>query len=360
MQELLSLQLRNNALKFKVIEGVIVDEKKWTETKVISSSPGGGYVGPNGGYISGPTVRTRSIPHHNLWIKDHKSGKEFPLDLGGRDIPLRAGHEIFIVKADPGEDDIHMVFMVNRSTEKVYPFINNLRKFVSKSAKIAPVHGILRVLSSLVLAVSASIIVGLIYASVETSMVSTEEQYNGMKILAETIHVPYQQWKKLAARKEQFLLLNEFRLEHQAKLANGSKLFDQMVKKKFGVPYGFLRLNEKTRRKNLSIDQEKELFQFVNGYPQEAYEQSEDYSVVRNNAELHGVILGLCFCLIFVVLGVRWAMKPVSKYGQELIEAEAKVTAHFEQLANALMKKPLRDVSPALPPAEAVGSGLER
>lgn len=157
MQELLTLPLGRNVLKFEVIEGVIAGEKKWSETHVYSTG-GSGYVGSRGGYINLPAIHSNIICRHEVWVREHGSGKEFSLDFSGRDIALREGHEVAFVLADTGENQ-YFALLVNRTALQTFCLINNIRKFVIEATKMQKIEGAGLILGSLVGAVVCGIFV---------------------------------------------------------------------------------------------------------------------------------------------------------------------------------------------------------
>lgn len=75
----------------------VLDQQKWDKTKVTVSG-GGGYVGPNGGYVNAPQVHTRQIAQHEIWLRD-SDGKEVPLHLANHNFPVRSGHKILMYGA---------------------------------------------------------------------------------------------------------------------------------------------------------------------------------------------------------------------------------------------------------------------
>ncbi len=59
-------------IKFWPVSGIVLSTEKHSETHVkISSSGGGGTVGPSGGYVSPPQIssESKSVTHHEIWIK---------------------------------------------------------------------------------------------------------------------------------------------------------------------------------------------------------------------------------------------------------------------------------------------------
>ncbi|MCD8548986.1 MAG: hypothetical protein LRY75_20675 [Shewanella xiamenensis] len=92
---------RGKEVKFWRVTGEVIGSDKYSETHVsVSSSGGGGYVGPHGGHISAPNIHTTTtaITNHEFWIKTEE-GLEKAIKLRGVDIPLRVGQRITIISA---------------------------------------------------------------------------------------------------------------------------------------------------------------------------------------------------------------------------------------------------------------------
>lgn len=88
---------RGKTVVFWETTGIVLGTDKYSETH-ISSSGGGGYVGPHGGHVSGPTVSSRTVTNHEFWIKK-EDGSEQDIQLRGVDIPLRPGQKITIISS---------------------------------------------------------------------------------------------------------------------------------------------------------------------------------------------------------------------------------------------------------------------
>lgn len=117
---------RKKEIEFWQLTGEVLGSDKYSETHVsVSSSGGGGYVGPNGGHVSAPKVHSSSssITNHEFWIKT-ADGLEKDIKLKGADIPLRAGQKITLISAGrKGKDTGWYSVLVNHSAGKHW-FIN--------------------------------------------------------------------------------------------------------------------------------------------------------------------------------------------------------------------------------------------
>lgn len=89
------LELRGKKVSFGAISGVVVGDKKWSETHVTSSG-GGGMVGRWGGYVSAPTINSFTNTKSEIWLRD-AGGQEHPIHLTNVNIPVREGHHVTAV-----------------------------------------------------------------------------------------------------------------------------------------------------------------------------------------------------------------------------------------------------------------------
>ena len=105
---------KGKQIAFAGMTGEVVGSQKFSETK-ISSSGGGGYVGPEGGRISAPTIRSTSVTNHEIWIRA-EDGVEHNVSLRGLDIPLREGQKVTLVAtARKGAGVMMYCMLVNHS-----------------------------------------------------------------------------------------------------------------------------------------------------------------------------------------------------------------------------------------------------
>ena len=115
MRELEALQIGKTVLKFDAIEGVVVNEKKWSETHVRSSG-GGAY--------------SRNTTRHEVWIKQHGSGEETQLDLSDCEVKTREGHEVAAVAVNIGDERRYVLF-VNHTAKQSFSLVNSFIKMVT-------------------------------------------------------------------------------------------------------------------------------------------------------------------------------------------------------------------------------------
>ncbi|MBO0399812.1 hypothetical protein ACK36F_07690 [Aeromonas veronii] len=121
-------------VEFWQVTGEVLGSNKYSETHVsVSSSGGGGYVGPNGGHVSAPSVHSTSstITNHEFWIKT-EDGLEKDIKLRGVDVPLRPGQKITLISAKrKGADNGWYSILVNHSAGKHW-FINSAEELNKK------------------------------------------------------------------------------------------------------------------------------------------------------------------------------------------------------------------------------------
>lgn len=340
MQELRSLDLGNNVLRFDVIKGVIAGDKKWAETHVYSTG-GSGYIGPQGGYVQLPTVKSNVSTRHEIWVKEHGSEREFPISLTDTNVKVREGHEVAIVIADTGQ---HRYFaqLVNRTAQQTYPLLSNFRTFVLEASKLRRVGFLgvaaLAVLFAIVIGTAANI-------AYLNSQQKIEELNNRAK--AEAIHVPYDEYARSSENERQILGL-KFLAQHQARLLGISleqrrqmgisgadrKLLEQKTLEQLGiaVPWYYFVNPQASGRPKLNSKQEKALYQLWYGHP-DIDDQMADYDKKYRE---HGNQIGLWIGGALGLIGWLLASYRVNRFTQRLNEAEVKVQTRFSQLANAL------------------------
>ncbi|MDP1697059.1 MAG: hypothetical protein U0975_10610 [Erythrobacter sp.] len=346
MQGLKSLDLGRNVLRFNVVEGVIVGDKKWAETHVYSSG-GGGYIGPQGGYVRPPTLNSNVSTNHEIWIKENGSEREFPISLRNTDLKVREGHKVAVVIADTGQ---HRYFtqLVNRTTRQVFPLFGNLQNFVIEAAKLNRV-GFFGAAAFLVL---LSIVIGIAASNAYSIPQKKIEESNNL-IRAKAINVDYYKYPTSRSSEiERQQLERDFEGKYQAKLLGVSPeqfrkmrtisiktgLVDRLLEKKafdqlgIVVPRHYFSYPENPKMPKLSPAQENSLYQLWYGHPN-IYNQMKNYDKeYREHSDQIGFAVGGVLGLI----GVLLAFYRVIRFFRILKEAEIKVQSHFEQLANSL------------------------
>lgn len=323
MQELQSLDLGNNVLRFDVIKGVIAGDKKWAETHVYSTG-GSGYVGSQGGYVQLPTVQSNVSTRHEIWVKEHGSEREFPISLTDTNVKVREGHEVAIVVADTGQ---HRYFaqLVNCTAQQAYPLLSNFHTFVLEASKLRPVDFLRAAILVVVLATVIGTAANIAYQSSQQTIEERNRLNNQPWFDGKYIH--QHQVKLLGVSEEQY---KQMSISGEAK-----KLLDKKTFEKFGVviPFGYFSMPPELKKPKLSPKQENAIHQFLYGYPYIAYQKDTDYDKEYHE---HGSQIGLLVGAALGFVGLFLASYRVNRFTRRLNEAKAKVQAHFAQLANAL------------------------
>lgn len=117
---------RRKNVVFWSVTGEVLGSNKYSETR-ISSSGGGGYVSGSGdhvsGYISAPTIHSRSITNHEFWIRT-EDGFEEGIKFRNTDIPLRPGQKITLISAGRDKSWGWYTILVNHSANRHYFMAN--------------------------------------------------------------------------------------------------------------------------------------------------------------------------------------------------------------------------------------------
>jgi len=90
---------KSGSLKFFRTSGIVLDAKRSSETHV-SSSGGGGYVGPYGGNVQAAQVHSSVVTTDDIWIKT-ENGAEEQVSFTNKGIALRSGQRITIIHVIP-------------------------------------------------------------------------------------------------------------------------------------------------------------------------------------------------------------------------------------------------------------------
>lgn len=97
LNQMKTIICNNKTISFSRLSGQVIDSSKHSETHV-SSSGGGGYIGPNGGIITAPRVHSHTVTKHEFWLRS-ADGREHAIQLSNVDVPLRAGQDVSLIFA---------------------------------------------------------------------------------------------------------------------------------------------------------------------------------------------------------------------------------------------------------------------
>lgn len=104
------------------LNGVVADNQHSNTTRVYSSG-GGGYVGPNGGYVHAAEIHSQVTTRQSVWITDDES-KDTEISFRNRQVPLRVGHRVTARFVMPqGSDEWRLETFVNHSSQQVHSWL---------------------------------------------------------------------------------------------------------------------------------------------------------------------------------------------------------------------------------------------
>ena len=104
------------------LNGVVADNQHSSSTRVYSSG-GGGYIGPNGGFIEASQIHSVETTRQSVWITDDES-KDTEIWFRNRQVPLRVGQRVTARFVMPrGSDEWRLETFVNHSSQQVYSWL---------------------------------------------------------------------------------------------------------------------------------------------------------------------------------------------------------------------------------------------
>lgn len=104
------------------LNGIVADNQHSSSTRVYSSG-GGGYVGPNGGYIDAAEIHSEVTTRQSVWITDDRS-KDTEVWFRNRQIPVRVGHRVTAKFVMPqGSGEWRLETSVNHDSQQVHSWL---------------------------------------------------------------------------------------------------------------------------------------------------------------------------------------------------------------------------------------------
>lgn len=98
------------------ISGTVINSQKHSETH-ITSSGGGGYVGPNGGYVPAPKVQSQVQTTHEFWLRT-ANGVEKQFQFSNLNVPLCLNQEVTVLIASkPDGKQSWVVELINHNAK---------------------------------------------------------------------------------------------------------------------------------------------------------------------------------------------------------------------------------------------------
>lgn len=353
MEEIRSLPLGNETLDFKISRGVVVGDKKWSDTH-ISSSGGGGYVGPQGGYVSLPSVKSSVKQRHEVWFKMDGADQEFDLDLGGLDVPIREGHKVTFLEAYVNEDR-KLFFLINKATRQSHRLLfKNQKRLGEEAAKLVPYGWFFNSLLSLGFAVILGCVAMYAYYHVEMFARSTKEQRMGMAEVAKVargksdpvklalfgIDIAPELQGRDAYQAEKFgIPQDEIRSFGYGLTRKGEDRISSIVKQKFGFPWNndtfYYTPLEKLRA--TGGNKADEIFLFLNGYSLTAWEQYHSYLRHAPQALVHGFWVAITTGIIAATYSIRRILRKKREYSRVATAMNKKVETFLTGLEQELL-----------------------
>ena len=108
-----------NSYQIEFITGKVLGQQKHVETHVYSQG-GGGHVGPNGGHVKAPEVKSYNTTRHDIFLS-LENGQEVSVSFPFNDIIIRDGHIITLVSAfrNAAKNGFY-IRLLNHNTDIIY------------------------------------------------------------------------------------------------------------------------------------------------------------------------------------------------------------------------------------------------
>lgn len=325
MRELADLQIGKTVLKFEAIEGVVVNEKKWSETHVRSS---------------GPSVYSRNTTRHEVWIKQHGSGEETQLDLSDCGVETREGQESVAVAVN-ADGQRQFVLFVNRTARLVFPLAKDSQKVVAPL--LEQPRGFFKM--AIFFAVIAWMVGNLGQAAYTFAYDGYQAAQKAQiaKRGAETFNIPLEEYSQLSSA-QRLAAQKSFVLKHQAKLLGVNELqrlgraewavLHKLTQEKFGVPASYFYTRYQQGAKRLLPEQEEGLHLYLYGYPRSFHTITPTLGLTSFP---HSTDVGLWFGLGVFLVGITRNLSRISKYRRNLNNATVMLASHINGLGNQLL-----------------------
>ncbi|GEM_PF-6208170 len=354
MQEIQTLLLGNERLDFKIDRGVVVGDKKWSDTHIYSSG-GGGYVGPNGGYVSPPSVNSKIQQRHEAWFRMDGDNREISMDLSGHNIPLREGNKVAFIQAC-ASDDTELFFLINKTTQKIHRLsFKNRNKFGERAAKLNDKLCGFWSFISLFLGVALGFAAMAAYPSVDVLARRTKGQMDGVVEVATATQISTE---VLTSRDYDVSMrkVNKARVDYQVNnfgiapneisptgtflRKEGENKILRIIKKKFGIPLNnrdFETLSEIQRTRARHGDKATEIFFFLNGYSLTAHENFISYLNLIYDARKRDRAVGVAVGIIVSIFGWILVSPKCSHHSRVASEVNNKFETFLAELEQKIL-----------------------
>ena len=108
----------------RVVSGTVTDDQQSSDTR-FHSVGGGGYVGPHGGRVDAPQMRSSTAKQQLIWITD-STGHDTSITLKNVSIPLRVGQQVTAFFCKVGNSVERCDYFSNQSARLHYHLAREL------------------------------------------------------------------------------------------------------------------------------------------------------------------------------------------------------------------------------------------
>ena len=119
-------------IKINILTGAILQGETWSSTHV-SSSGGGGSIHNGSGYISAPTIHSRTTTHQAIWVKDENTQKDIKLNIPSN-VDVMQSHKIKYAQLIYNKR-VLSVYFENYDTELWWSLDISIKEFAAQVTK---------------------------------------------------------------------------------------------------------------------------------------------------------------------------------------------------------------------------------
>jgi hypothetical protein len=124
------LKTGSGTISLHVTCGEVIGQQKWSETHV-SASGGGGYVGPQGGHVSAPTISSKSVTRQQFWVRED-DGNEASFNISEDAFPVHEGQKVWIAFGSNAHNhgDGRHLYAYNQNADRMGLLLDNWAKWL--------------------------------------------------------------------------------------------------------------------------------------------------------------------------------------------------------------------------------------
>lgn len=112
---------KDKIVEFHAVNGIAHGSSKFTTTHVTSSG-GGGYIGPTTGFIDPVKIQSHNVIHGNFWIVPD-GANEVQIQFDGHNLSVRDGQNVTALFASRSDSEkLILSSIYNNSTGEIYDF----------------------------------------------------------------------------------------------------------------------------------------------------------------------------------------------------------------------------------------------